>query len=190
MPTLLSLDYLLTNFFNKLVPHNQFFNYLFSFFSLKGSSILVWLLVIMIIVILEERKNPGISKRDKKFIILFSLSFLLTALLSDIVLKNIFMRHRPILDTKYFILNTFSCPHDFSFPSAHAATAFAAATVLTFFDKKRRWFYYLVAILISYSRIYLGCHYFFDVIFGAIIGYIISRLLLFFLDTFPSRKKN
>lgn len=190
MSYIINLDYFLTNFFNKLVPHNQFFNYLFSFFSLKGSSILVWLLVIMIIVILEERKNPGISKRDKKFIILFSLSFLLTALLSDIVLKNIFMRPRPFIGSGNPNPTQFLCPRDFSFPSAHAATAFAAATVLTFFDKKRRWFYYTVAIFISYSRIYLGCHYFFDVIVGAIIGYIISRLLLFFLDTFPSRKKN
>ena len=74
--------------------------------------------------------------------------------------------------------------------AAASATAFAAATVLSFFDKKRRWFYYTVAMLISYSRIYLGCHYFFDVIVGAIIGYIISQLLLFFLYTFPSHRKS
>ncbi len=196
MDKIISLDYSLTNFFNQLIPHNQFFNYFFSFFSLKGSSILVWLLVILIIIILEERKNPGISKRDKKFIILFSTTFLLTAFLSDIVLKNIFMRPRPFdfaqgkpFTTIYNhlqLFSTFSCPHDFSFPSTHATTAFAAATVLTFFDKKRRWFYYLVAILISYSRIYLSCHYFFDVATGAILGYLISSLILKFnrLDWF------
>ena len=131
---------------------------------------------------------------------LFSISFLLTFLLTDIVLKNIFLRPRPFdfaqgkpfltIYNHFQLFSTFSCPKDFSFPSAHAATAFAAATILTFFDKKHRWFYYTVAILISYSRIYLGCHYFLDVIAGAIIGYIISRLLLFSLDTFPSRKKN
>lgn len=178
MPTLLSLDYFITSFFNKLFPHNDFFNYFFSFFSLKGSSILVWLLVMLIVLVLEERKNPGITKKDKRFIIIFSAAFLLTFLLSDFVLKNIFQRIRPFLDTKYFILNTFACPKDFSFPSTHAATAFAAATVLTFFDKKRRWFYYSVAILISYSRIYLGCHYFFDIAGGALIGYIISKTVL------------
>jgi undecaprenyl-diphosphatase len=135
-------------------------------------------------VILEERKNPGISKRDKKFIILFSLAFLLTGFLSDIVLKNIFMRPRPFFGsenpnpTQFLNPTHFLCPTDFSFPSAHTATAFAAATILTFFDKKRRWFYYLVAILIGYSRIYLGCHYFFDVTVGAILGYLISKLLL------------
>jgi undecaprenyl-diphosphatase len=176
MDKIISLDYYLTNLFSKSIPHNQFFDYFFSFFSLKGSFILIWLLVMLIVLILEERKNPGITKQDKKFIFIFSVSFLLTFLLTDFFLKSIFHRLRPILDTRYFILNTFICPTDFSFPSTHAATAFAAATVLTHFDKKRRLFYYLVAILISYSRIYLGCHYFFDVIIGSVIGYNISRI--------------
>lgn len=189
MSALLNLDFFLTNFFNKLIPHNQFFNYFFSFFSLKGSSILIWLLIIFVVVIFEERKNPGISKRDKKFIILFSLAFLLTAFLTDIVLKNIFMRPRPFdfAQSKPF---DFICPTDFSFPSTHAATAFTAAMILTFFDKKRRWLYLLVAILISYSRIYLSCHYFLDVVAGAFIGYIISRLLLYALCTSPFHRKN
>lgn len=178
MDKIISLDYYLTNLFNKLIPHNQLFDHFFSFFSLKGSFIFIWLLVMLIVLILEERKNPGITKHDKKFIFIFTTSFLMTFVLTDFVLKNIFQRLRPILDTKYFILNTFSCPTDFSFPSVHAATAFAAATVLTHFDKKRRWFYYLVAILISYSRIYLGCHYFLDVVVGAFVGYIISRAFL------------
>jgi undecaprenyl-diphosphatase len=190
MDKIISLDYFLTNFFNQLIPHNLFFNYFFSFFSLKGSSILIWLLVIAIVVILEERKNPGISKRDIKFTILFSVTFLLTFLLADIILKNIFLRTRPFLSFNIYHLGSLSCPKDFSFPSGHASTAFAAATVLTFFDKKRYWFYYSVAILISYSRIYLGCHYFFDVAVGAIIGSLISRSLLFVLYTSPFRKRS
>lgn len=178
MIALLNVDSVITTFLQKLIPHNIFFNSFFSFFSLKGSSVFIWLLVILIVVILEERKFPGVSKADKKFIILFSLSFLLTAILTDFVLKNIFQRVRPFLDTKYSILNTFLCPTDFSFPSTHAATAFASATILTYFDKKRRWFYYSVAIIISYSRIYLGCHFFFDVFAGGLLGLIIVKLFL------------
>src|SRR3989339_1331242 len=187
MDGLISIDLYLTSFLRNFIPHSLFFNSFFSFFSLKGSSILIWLLVILIVVILEERKNPGITKQDKRFIILFSLSFLLSFFLSDIILKNIFLRPRPI----QLIQPILTCPHDFSFPSTHAATAFAAATILTAFNKKRRWLYYTVALLISYSRIYLGCHYFFDVLFGALLGYLISKtiLLQFFPDTSPSRKK-
>jgi undecaprenyl-diphosphatase len=85
-------------------------------------------------------------------------------------LKNFFNRQRPI--------STNHCPTDFSFPSGHAATAFSAATVLTFFDKKRRFFYSTIALLIAYSRLYLSCHYFFDVLGGGVLGIIIGKLIL------------
>lgn len=191
MNKIIPFDYLLTNFFGRIIPHNIFLNYFFSFFSLKGSSIFIWILTITLIVILEERKNPGISVKDKKFMLIFFGSFISTFYLADIFLKNFFRRPRPYLlfQTVHNNLITGICPVDFSFPSAHAATAFVAAGILTHFDKKRKLLYYIIAILISYSRIYLGCHYFFDVVVGAIIGYIINRLFLFVLDTFPSHKK-
>ncbi len=172
MSFLLSLDYFLTNLFNKLIPHNIFFDYLFSFFSLKGSSILIWMAIIVLLIIFEEKIN-------KKFILYFFIALGITSIIV-FGLKNTVRRARP----------TTVCEKDFSFPSGHAATAFAAATVLIFFDKKRRWFYYLVAVLISYSRIYLGCHYFLDVIAGALVGYIISQVLLFSPGTFPFRRKS
>jgi len=172
MNSLLSLDQSVSLFLKNFIPHNIYFDNFFSFFSLKGSSILIWILVIVAVAILEERKYPGISKKDKKFLVLFSLSFLLTTLIVEYILKNIFERVRPIATQIY------QCPTDYSFPSGHAATAFAAATILSFFDKKRRWFYYTIAVLISFSRIYLGCHYFLDVLIGVIIGYFLSKILL------------
>ena len=180
MNSLLSLDQSITLFFKNLIPHNVFFDYFFSFFSLKGSSILIWILIIIGVAILEEKKYPGISKKDKKFLLLFSVSFLLTIFISTVFLKNIFHRIRPSglfsPFNPYSLLS--SCPKDFSFPSTHAATAFAAATILAFFDKKRKWFYFIIAVLISFSRIYLGCHYLLDVIVGCFIGWIISKIIL------------
>lgn len=186
MITLLKFDLFISAFFRLLIPHNDFFNHLFSFFSLRGNSILIWLLVIVIAVILEERKNPGLSDRDKKFIFTFTLSFILAAVLSSFILKNIFRRPRPVyvkqtvpiyLSKTVFASNS-TCPSDFSFPSGHASTAFAAATILTTFNRKRRWLYFLTAFLISYSRIYLGCHYFFDIVFGAVLGIAIGKTII------------
>jgi len=174
MQQILKLDSQFTSFLTSLFPHNQFFNLFFSFFSLRGSSILIWIIIIAILVIFEE-------KRDRKFIIYFLITFLTTSFLVNIVFKNIFQRPRPVFVKTSAGKPTSkisNCPTDYSFPSGHATTAFAAATTLTFFDKKRRWFYYLIASTIAYSRIYLYCHYFGDVIIGAIIGYLISRLFL------------
>jgi len=175
---IIDFDIKLTLFLKNLIPHNYFFDIVFSFFSLKGNAIFVWILVIIIALIFEERKNPGISKKDKQFVITFTFAFLITSFIVEYPLKNLFHRQRPVstIFNKLQLIST-NCPTDFSFPSGHTATAFAASTVLSFFDKKRRFFYYLIAFLITYSRIYLGCHYFFDIISGGVLGFLIGKIL-------------
>jgi len=176
---LLLIDENITESIYKLFPHNQFFNSFFSFFSLYGGSLFIWLLVIIFIVIVEEIQRPGIQKTDRIFIIYSLLSFTLAYLLNEFILKNIFHRLRPPSFNQFQPISTnFNCPIDFSFPSTHAITAFAAATIIGNFDKKRKWFYYTIAFLISFSRIYLGCHYFFDVLVGGIIGFMISKIII------------
>ena len=57
-----------------------------------------------------------------------------------------------------------------SFPSSHAANAFALA--LVFARRWRRWapLFWLGAATIGFSRIYLNRHYLSDVVVGALIG--------------------
>jgi membrane-associated phospholipid phosphatase len=59
-----------------------------------------------------------------------------------------------------------------SFPSGHAAVAFATAVVLGLVQ--RHWSGWLLALagagLIALSRVYLGCHYPSDILGGAILG--------------------
>lgn len=172
---LITLDQITTSFIRNIFPHTSFFNTVFSFFSLNGGSLLIWVLVIIIVLTIEEIYNPGIQKRDKLFILYFLIAFTTAFVVSDYVLKPLFQRERPFV--AYHNMNS-TYPADYSFPSTHAATAFAAAAILSAFDKKRKWFYYLVAVLISFSRIYLGCHYFLDILAGAVLGYIISKLLI------------
>lgn len=170
---LVNFDLAVTQFINGLIPHQRFFDLFFSFLSLQGVSVFIWIILLFLIIIFEERKNPGISERDKKFIFYFTVSLLTTAFLVNIVIKNIVRRPRP--PTLAPAVRVARCGNDYSFPSGHASTSFAAAAVLAAFDKKRKYFYYLVAALIGLSRIYLGCHYFLDVLIGGILGYVISR---------------
>jgi undecaprenyl-diphosphatase len=69
-------------------------------------------------------------------------------------------------------------PHDHSFPSGHAATSFAAATVLTAFAPRFAPAWYLLALAIGFARIYVGVHYPLDVVGGAALGIVIALLLL------------
>jgi undecaprenyl-diphosphatase len=69
-------------------------------------------------------------------------------------------------------------PHDASFPSGHAATSFAAATILTA-TLPRFWpLWFLLAVAIAFSRVYVGVHYPLDVVAGAALGAVIALLLL------------
>lgn len=175
--TLITTDQQLTTSIQNFIPHNHFFNSFFSFFSLYGASIFIWLLVIIFIIIVEEIQRPGIQKIDRVFIFYLLLNFGVVYFLNEFILKNIFQRLRP---------SSFNCPMDFSFPSSHAICAFAAATTIAYFDKKRWWLYYTIAFLISFSRIYLGCHWFFDVLVGGLLGFFISQVILLTRRSFAS----
>lgn len=168
MTYLLELDSYITKFISQLFPHNSFFDAFFSFLSLEGNYIFIWLIIMGVLFIIEEKK-------DRIFIIYFAISLLVTSVLVNNILKPVFRRDRPYVANR---LESKFCPKDFSFPSGHASGAFAGAVVLATFDKKRRFYYYGVALLVSLSRIYLQCHYLLDVTFGAIIGYLVSMLTL------------
>jgi membrane-associated phospholipid phosphatase len=61
-------------------------------------------------------------------------------------------------------------PESTSFPSGHAATAFAAATAVALLYPRLRVPVLLIAALVALSRVYLGVHYWSDVVVGALVG--------------------
>jgi len=62
-----------------------------------------------------------------------------------------------------------------SFPSAHAAVSFAPVQILS---GKLKWVWVIFAVLVAYSRMYLGVHYMSDVIGGIILGCIMGDIIM------------
>jgi len=154
-------------FINHL-PHNPFLNYFFAFLAGISYGGFIWFAIAVTVFVWEEIK-------DKKSLFAQVLAGLLTFILVELLLKNIFGRLRPEFSIPSTIV-ILDFTNSLSFPSGHAAMAFAGAYILS--RKHRKWglLYYVLAFLISFSRIYLGKHYPSDVVAGMMIGTLIGYI--------------
>ncbi len=145
------------------------------------ASILIWIMVAAIAVfwVLDKKKRT-----------LAAISAFVAALISWLVNQGIgefVFRPRPFasLATAHLLINKSAL--DKSFPSDHAAMAFALAMAIFMVDRRWGWAFIVGAVMVSIGRIYVGAHYPTDVLAGAAIGlicaYIIHRLAHKFLRT-------
>ncbi len=122
----------------------------------------------------------GLGKR--KLGVLIILSFLLSGLITQTI-KRVNPEPRPGLYFKKAML-VHSVDGNLlmgrnSFPSGHTTSAFAVFSLLAFAVRNKgvQFVFFCLAILVGYSRIYLGQHFFEDTVTGAAIGFGTSLLL-------------
>lgn len=116
-------------------------------------------------------------KKTRKAGFLSLLSLLLCFLVTNVALKNIIARMRPYHRYEDILLLIVH-PGDFSFPSGHSASAFAAAGILFHYIDQRAGIGLLIlASAIALSRLYLGVHYPTDVFAGICVGLMCSFVI-------------
>ncbi|MBP3038868.1 phosphatase PAP2 family protein [Bacillaceae bacterium Marseille-Q3522] len=135
-----------------------------------GNAGAVWIVLALCLLVTRKYRNTGIA--------LFC-ALVLDVIICNGILKPFVARIRPCdINTTIDLLIT--RPTDYSFPSGHTAASFAAVSAL-YFCRRKLWKPALVlALLISFSRLYLYVHYPSDVIagmlLGAVLGFIGCRL--------------
>jgi len=65
-----------------------------------------------------------------------------------------------------------------SFPSSHALNNFSVAVVLAFFYRRWGWLWFIPAVLVAYSRVYVGVHWPSDVLTAVFLGLGVALLIL------------
>ena len=104
------------------------------------------------------------------------------------LLKPFFKRLRPCHQPDMMLLLHLpkGCGGQFGFASSHAANSFCLAVFfLQMLGSKYKWLVALVvwAMVVCYSRVYLGAHYVGDVLVGAAIGGSLGGLLAWLLKS-------
>lgn len=147
-------------FLQEIVRH-PWLDVFFTFITKLGNAGWIWILAAVILFASKKHRREGIT-----VLLALCIGFVATNLL----LKNIVARARP-----YTLLQgleiLISEPSDYSFPSGHTCSSFAAAlAMLKVSDKKLGIAACILAVLIAFSRMYIGVHYPSDVLAGALIG--------------------
>lgn len=132
-----------------------------------GNAGLVWIALAILCLCIRKTRRIGAT---------MVLALLFSLIVNNGILKNAVARIRP-----YEMIDGLEClvrrAVDYSFPSGHTGSSFAAATVMACLLPKRYGVpAVILAALIAFSRLYVGIHYPTDVLFGFVDGVILGGL--------------
>ena len=146
--------------------------------TLLGDAGIFWIAIAALCLFFPKYRKMGLS---------MGISLLIGLLVCNVLLKPLVGRIRPYdYQLEHFgkqIQLLVAAQHEFSFPSGHTIASFEAATAIMLHNKKLGIVAIILAVMISFSRLYLYVHYPTDVLTSVVLGIGIA-----FLGTFLVKK--
>lgn len=143
-----------------------------------GNAGLIWIIAAIIMLIIKKYRRNGGE---------LAVSLIGCVLIGNLLLKNLVARARPCWINEAVNM-LIAVPQDYSFPSGHTMSSFAAAAVIMHMNRKLGVAAYVLASLIAFSRLYLYVHFPTDIIAGAVIGTAIGFAVCALFDKKASLK--
>ena len=179
LDTLLNLDGGFLLFLQESV-RNPILDNLMIFITSLGNGGMIWIVATIALLIPKKTRKAGIMS---------AAALLGSLIINNNIVKNIVQRPRPFVtftDLQIII----PTPSEFSFPSGHTSSSFAAAAVFyRHLPKKIGLPSVILAGLIGFSRLYVGVHYPTDVIAGVLMGILLSYLAEYLVNLFSNKLK-
>lgn len=145
-----------------------------------GDSGIFWIITGIVLLCFKKTRVAG-------FCVILSLA--VGFLMGNMILKNLVARERPCwIDTSTPLL--IRNPKDYSFPSGHTLASFEGAVSIWLYNRKWGTAALVLAVLISFSRLYLFVHFPTDVLGGLFLGILIAVLVHWAVERGRISKKN
>ncbi|MBQ8039819.1 MAG: phosphatase PAP2 family protein [Lachnospiraceae bacterium] len=144
---------------------NDFLTPIFKFITHLGDEGYVWIAIAVLLLFVKNYRKVGLMVGG---------SLLGSLLFNNMIVKNIVARPRPyrMMEELTILIPE---PGEYSFPSGHTSSSFAAGVVLYLMLPKKYGIPAMVlAFLIGISRLYVGVHYPTDVLGGMVMGALLA----------------
>lgn len=126
----------------------------------------VWVILAILLLLFKRTRRAGM---------VLTIALLMDVICCNMVLKPLIARIRPCNVNRAVNL-LISKPRDYSFPSGHATSSFAAVGALKASGSPLWIPAFILALLICFSRLYLYVHWPSDILAGALLGTLLGFL--------------